>query len=255
MQKKANNIGILLWRTGILIPLLSCLFLVSQAQAAGSGGLWKMSGQSLDNTRHQKSEHKISPSNVANLSPRWVVTTGGDVSATPAVDGEFIYFPDWAGNLFKVDRETGAVVWQHQISDYVGPPGNFSRTTPAIYGDLLIFGDQAGRQFAGANVMAVDKNTGDVVWVNHLGDHPAAIITQSATVHADTVYIGVASLEEAFAAFIPGYVCCTFRASMAALDVDTGALLWQTYVVPEGFSGNAIWGSRITYNGIYSYSK
>jgi polyvinyl alcohol dehydrogenase (cytochrome) len=243
MQKKVTNIGVLLWRTGILIPLLSCLFLVSQAQAGGSGGLWTMAGQSLENTRHQKAEHKISPSNVANLSPRWVVTTGENVSATPAVDGEFIYFPDWAGNLFKVDRKTGAVVWQHQISDYAGPAGNFSRTTPAIYGDLLIFGDQAGRQFAGANVIAVDKNTGDVVWVNHLGDHLAAIITQSATVHADTVYIGVASLEEAFAAFIPGYVCCTFRASMAALDVDTGALLWQTYVVPEGFSGNAIWGS------------
>jgi polyvinyl alcohol dehydrogenase (cytochrome) len=234
-----NKINNKIWRKCILIPLLSCLFLVNQAQAAS----WKMAGQSLENTHHQKTEHKISPENVADLAVQWAVTTGGNVSATPAVEGKFIYFPDWAGNLFKVDSKTGLVVWQHQISTYVGPLGNFSRTTPAIHGDLLIFGDQAGRQFAGANVMAVDKNTGELVWVNHLGEHPAAIITQSATVHGDAVYVGVASLEEAFAAFIPGYECCTFRGSMASLDANTGELRWKTYVVPEGFSGNAIWGS------------
>ena len=30
---------------------------------------------------------------------------------------------------------------------------------------------------------------------------------------------------------------------MVALDVNTGELLWQSYTVPEGFSGNAVWGS------------
>ena len=30
---------------------------------------------------------------------------------------------------------------------------------------------------------------------------------------------------------------------MAALDLGTGAILWQTIMTPEGFPGNAVWGS------------
>jgi polyvinyl alcohol dehydrogenase (cytochrome) len=242
MQEKMENNSNRVWGASILIVVSCCLILSSLVQASG-GGLWKMAGQSIKNTHHQKAESNISPSNVGDLEVQWAVTTGGEIWATPAVDGKFAYFPDSVGNLYKVNSDTGAVVWQRQIADYTGVPGNFSRTTPAIHGEFLIFGDQAGRQFAGANVMAVDKNTGDLVWVNHLGTHPAAIITQSATVHGDKVYVGVASLEELYAAIIPGYVCCDFRGSMAALDANTGETLWQTSVVPENFSGNAIWGS------------
>jgi polyvinyl alcohol dehydrogenase (cytochrome) len=242
MQENTNINGNIMWRAGIFMAVFSCLLLSSQVQAGG-GGLWKMAGQSIKNTHHQKAESKISPSNVGDLEVQWALTTGGEVWATPAVEGDFVYFPDSSGNLYKVNSNTGAVVWERQFFEYTGVLGNFSRTTPAIHGDLLIVGDQAGRFLAGANVMAVDKNTGDLVWSNHLGTHDAAIITQSATVHGDTVYVGVASLEEAFAAFIPGYECCTFRGSMAALDANTGETLWQTSVVSEEFSGNAIWGS------------
>ena len=191
----------------------SFIFLLSTSGIAYSeiGGLWKMGGQNIDNSRHQKTETKIGPDNVADLDYRWVLTTGGDVSATPAVDGKYVYVPDFAGNLFKVNRDTGDVVWQKQISDYTGVPGNFSRTTPAIHGNLLVFGDQAGRFFGpGANVMAVDKNTGDLVWVTQVDSHPSAIVTQSATIHGSSVYVGVSSYEELHAAVIPGYQCCSF---------------------------------------------
>ena len=30
---------------------------------------------------------------------------------------------------------------------------------------------------------------------------------------------------------------------MIALDLETGAILWKTYTAPEGFTGNAVWGS------------
>jgi polyvinyl alcohol dehydrogenase (cytochrome) len=230
-------------KSRLLGAVCVCLISISNAYSAGVGGLWTQAGQSVENTRHQKTESKINSENVSELAPQWVVNTGGDVSATPAVDGEFIYFPDFAGNLFKADRKTGAVVWQHQISEYVGPPGNFARTTPAIKDNLLIFGDQGGRQFAGAHVMAINKNTGDAVWVTEIDSHPAAIVTQSATVSGGVVYVGVSSYEELFAAVIPGYECCSFRGSMVALDANTGEILWRTYTTSQGFSGNAVWGS------------
>jgi polyvinyl alcohol dehydrogenase (cytochrome) len=61
-----------------------------------------------------------------------------------------------------------------------------------------------------------------------------------------TVYVGVASLEEALAAFIPGYVCCSFRGSMLAVDAASGSVLWKTYMTPPGYSGVAVWASTPT---------
>ena len=52
--------------------------------------------------------------------------------------------------------------------------------------------------------------------MSSIDPHPAAIITQSATVHGNTVYVGVASFEELFAAAVPGYTL-SFRGSMAAI--------------------------------------
>ena len=46
------------------------------------------------------------------------------------------------------------------------------------------------------------------------------------------------SLEET-AANQPGYECCTFRGSVAALDAATGDVIWQTYFVPPARSRSA----------------
>jgi len=215
------------------------------AIGGGNGAFWPMSGHGLSNTRHADQGVQINAGNVGSLAVKWVFQTGGDVSATPSVDGSSVYVPDWAGNLFSLDRKTGAVNWSRQISEFAGGAGNFSRTTPAIHGDMVIFGDQGGRQGTGAALIAVDKHTGDLVWTTLVDDHPAAIVTQSPIVFGNTAYVGVASMEELFAAVVPGYQCCSFRGSVVALDVNTGQILWKTYMAPAipGYSGNAVWGS------------
>ena len=211
--------------------------------AADSGGAnWGVAGGDLQNTRHQGTERKLGPANVGSLGVKWAFTTGGDVSATPAVVGDRVYVPDWAGNLYAVDRVTGQAVWQRTMMSYTGLPGDKARSTPAVADGKLFIGNQ-GPFGGGGKMVAVDADTGDLLWATQVESHFAAIITQSAVVHAGRVYIGVASLEEALAAFIPGYVCCSFRGSMVALDANTGAILWKTYMVPEGWPGGAVWGS------------
>ena len=74
---------------------------------------------------------------------------------------------------------------------------------------------------SGGKVLAFDKFTGALLWSTTADAHPAAIITQSATVYNGKVYVGVASQEEALAAFVPGYVL-SFRGSMLALDLQHG---------------------------------
>lgn len=255
---------------GMKAPVIVLAICFGTAVAAGGGGLWLSSGQDRSNNRHQANEKMIDTGNVGDLAVRWQFTTGGPVSATPAVDGSNVYFPDFAGNLYALDRVTGAVVWQNTIGGYADggfpavPPNDYARTTPAVAGNLLIFGDQGGRAalesgqpFAtgSARVRAVNKHTGDLVWSTQVDDHYAAIITSSATVHGDVVYVGVASYEEAYAGFIPSefYVCCTFRGSVVALEKNSGSILWKTYMVPAtgavpDYSGNAVWGSAPVVN-------
>ena len=214
---------------------------VGVASADPGGNQWTSAGQNLQNTRSNDSERKIGVDTVANLQVKWSFTTGGDVSATPAVDGANVYFPDWAGNLYAVDRATGQQVWKASIPAATGISGDKARSTPAIAADKLFIGTQG--PFGGSSrMLAFDKTTGALLWSTQLDTHLAALITQSAVVYAGRVYIGVSSQEEAYA-LIPGYPCCSFRGSVFALDADTGAILWQTYTVPPGWPGGAVWGS------------
>ena len=47
-----------------------------------------------------------------------MATTTGDVSGTPAVADGAVYFGDFGGTLWKLDADTGAVLWQHAVPDY-----------------------------------------------------------------------------------------------------------------------------------------
>lgn len=227
---------------GGIVGLVILGILVSSVAFAAQGNVWTSAGGNRENTRFQQTEHTISTANVGSLTPKWVFNTGGDVSATPAVDQTSVYFPDWAGNLYAADKFTGEMLWQTSIPAVTGIPGDKARATPAVTEDKLIIGTQ-GPFGGGGIVLAFDKFTGELLWATVADTHPAAIITQSATVFDGKVFVGVSSQEEALAALIPGYPCCSFRGSMLALDLNTGAILWKTYMAPEGYSGNAVWGS------------
>ena len=65
--------------------------------------------------------------------------TAGDVSATPAVDSQHVYFPDRGGELYSLDRKTGKAVWAKSIADYTGLAAPMGRSTPVIAGNTLVF--------------------------------------------------------------------------------------------------------------------
>src|ERR1700731_3161506 len=233
--------------------LISVLLLVSALCAQNSSnesrsGQWRIAGQNLNNTWSQPAEHSITPANVNGLAPKWVFTTGGDVSATPTVDGDAVYFPDWGGNLFAVQKDSGRLIWSHKISDYDGVTGAFSRVSPALDHAQLIIGDilSPNETHAGSNVIAVDRKTGALRWIKQMESHPAAIITGSPVVFDGVVYIGVSSSEETLATN-PSYPCCSFRGSIVALDAKSGAILWKTFDMPDNngqtnqYSGGAVW--------------
>jgi polyvinyl alcohol dehydrogenase (cytochrome) len=249
MQVNMKNRNVSLTKAALITVLLLVSALSGQGQSEESqSGQWRIAGQNLSNSWSQPAEHSISPANVNGLTPKWVFTTGGDVSATPTVDGNAIYFPDWGGNLFAVEKDTGRLIWSHKISEYDGVEGAISRVSPAVDGNQVIIGDiQNSKQVHnGANVISVDRQTGAIQWMTQVDTHPAAEITGSPVVFDGIVYIGVSSSEEGLATN-PAYPCCSFRGSVVALDVKTGAMRWKTFDMPDnggrpgGYSGGAVW--------------
>jgi polyvinyl alcohol dehydrogenase (cytochrome) len=243
-DKKAVVTGV----TGAIILTGVLLARPDRGADQDAEGLWPSMGRDLANSRSQPSEDRIGLANVNRLTAKWVFTTGGDVSATPTVAGNAVYFPDWGGNLYAVERNTGQLLWSHRVSDYNHRANTVSRVSPAVEGDSLIIGDNVATSAAhdGAHVMAVNRNTGELLWITTVDDHLAAIITGSPVVYGNTVYVGVSSAEEGLASN-DAYPCCTFRGSVVALNAATGAILWKTYMVPPnggqpgGYSGNAVW--------------
>jgi polyvinyl alcohol dehydrogenase (cytochrome) len=228
-----------------LVPLAALSAAIGLA--AGSGQ-WSVAGQNPQNTRSAAGETQISPNNAGSLAVQWTLTTGGDVSATPTVAGNTVYVPDWAGNLYALQRNTGQLQWSVQVPQLDGVPGAVSRSSPAVHGNDVIIGDLQS-DFAlhnGANLIAVNAQTGKLHWNTQVDSQPMAIITGSPVVFGDVVYVGISSNEEILA--IPNsYVCCTFRGSVVAVDANKGTILWKTYTVPSnggqpgGYSGGPVW--------------
>src|SRR5262249_613222 len=105
------------------------------------GNNWPIAGHDLANTRSAAESSHLTADNIKSLKSKWVFTTEADVSATPAVAGNAVYFPDWAGNLYAVNRKDGSLLWSHKISDYDHVTTAIARVTPAVMGDSLILGD------------------------------------------------------------------------------------------------------------------
>jgi polyvinyl alcohol dehydrogenase (cytochrome) len=225
--------------TVAVLPLLLGDTRPLSAQTSGDQfDSWPFWGGNISNTHNNSFEHSLTPEKVSRLELKWIFTTGGDVSATPTVDSGSVYVPDWAGNLFKINRRSGEKLWSHKISEYTGISGSLSRNSPAIVGNLLIFGDQGS-----ATMMAVDKRSGLLVWKTLLDSHIGAQITGSAVEFGGKIYVGVSSKQEVLAEKDPTFVL-SFRGSVVSLDAQTGNIDWQTFMVPEGYTGGAVWGSN-----------
>src|SRR5438046_1465157 len=104
-------------RITLVVALLVALAGAAQTLATVGGGPdWGMIGNDSTNSRNQPLEHDISPATVHGLAQKWVATTKGDVSATPAVVNGAVYFGDFGGMLWKLDSKTGDVIWSHSVS-------------------------------------------------------------------------------------------------------------------------------------------
>jgi polyvinyl alcohol dehydrogenase (cytochrome) len=70
-----------------------------------------------------------------------------------------------------------------------------------------------------------------------LDPYEYSVMTGSPVIWNGVVYVGVSSAGE-------NDPNTNFRGSVAAVSLATGEILWQTYMVPEGYSGGPIWSGN-----------
>lgn len=255
--------------------------LAAHTVGADSGDLaWSSWGGDLHNTHHAAGETQISAANVADLEVKWTFKTTGSVSATPTVTDDRLYFTDWGpgdggganwrgGSVFALDKDSGTRVWSRRMQQYNNDKLNhISRSSPAIFEDMIIIGDvqnqapitaipslidRTMRFFfgygdpCGGYIYAINRHSGELVWSTRITEHLFAQITQSPAVYDGKVFVGVSSNESTYtrSASVP---CCDFRGSFVALDAHTGDLLWQRYMIEDipGYAGAAVWAGKPT---------
>lgn len=141
---------------------------------------WPNHGGGIKNWREADDECKISPKTAPNLNKKWTLSTGGDVTATPAIAGGVIYFPTWSGELFAVKESSGSIVWQKNLTQLLGAATTYiSRHTPVVDDKYLLVGIFTPV----ARLLALDRTSGDLVWSKVLDANPLACITMSGTIY------------------------------------------------------------------------
>lgn len=247
--------------TPVLRSVCLGLFGVMAAQTAGLAQTpWSSAGGDIFNSHSMlsapgnvSSATQINPSTVSQLKVKWVFTTSGDVSATPTVEPGGLYVPDWGGTLYKINPQTGALIWSHAVCDYTSTcytaTSSISRTAPAIAKNTVVIGDLMAhydRADYGARVIGVDKATGLKKWVTIVNNSSLyASVLGSPQVYNNIIYVGTASWEEGVAGSNAAYKP-VFKGNVTALNADTGAIIWQFTTVPAGYAGVPIPGSSMS---------
>jgi polyvinyl alcohol dehydrogenase (cytochrome) len=215
------------FRVALGAGLLAASAGAAQIWASGSGSDWRTIGHDPANSRSAPDERKIHSRNVNGLQPKWVATTTGDVSGTPAVVDGAVYFGDFGGTVWKLNADTGAVMWSASVPALTGHTGDYARTSPSLAGNTLVVGIIKGSTaIAGPNMLGIDAATGALKWQTQIHPDPHAAMTGSPVLVGNTIITGISANGA-------GGANATFRGAVVALDAQTGAILWQSYSLPD----------------------
>ena len=168
---------------------------------------------------------QINTKTVARLVPAWSFSFGGEKQrgqeSQPLIHNGKMFVTASYSRIFAIDLKNGAKVWkyEHRLPDGIMPCCDVVNRGAALYGNLVIFGT------LDAHLVALDQDTGKVVWKERVDDYAAGYSMTSAPLIAKGLLLtGVSGGEFG----IVGRV--------EARDPMTGQLVWTRPTV-EGHMG------------------
>jgi alcohol dehydrogenase (cytochrome c) len=180
---------------------------------------------------------QINTENVRRLRPAWVFQAGSSgmhagpstysFEAAPIVVDGVMYVSGWDGWVWCLDARTGEELWRYKHAipfDTSLCCGNVNRGVAVAKGKVFVV-------TLNAHVLALDAETGKLVWDQTYGDVRAG---ESATVAPlvvkDLVIVGSSGGEFGV------------RGHLDAFELDTGRHAWRRYTVPKpGEPGSETW--------------
>ncbi|MFI0398920.1 MAG: methanol/ethanol family PQQ-dependent dehydrogenase [Thiolinea sp.] len=169
---------------------------------------------------------KLNTETVKNLTPAFVLSYGDEKQrgqeAQPLVSNGKIFVTASYSRVFTVDAKTGEELWQydHRLPDGILPCCDVVNRGGALYDNLFIFAT------LDAQLVALDQDTGKVVWKEKMEDYKAGYSNTAAPIIVNgKVITGVSGGEFG----IVGKV--------EARDAKTGKLVWMRPTV-EGHMGS-----------------
>ncbi len=216
--------------------LLSILVMMAAAQAgaqvtdamivndAKSTGDVLISGLGPEGQRHSPLKD-VNTKTVSRLVPAWSMSFGGEKQrgqqSQPLVHNGKMFVTASYSRLFAVDAKTGKKLWkyEHRLPEGIMPCCDVVNRGAALYDNLVIFGT------LDAQLVALDQETGRVVWREKIDDYAAGYSYTAAPLIAEGLLLtGVSGGEFG----VVGRV--------EARDPKTGKMVWTRPVV-EGHMG------------------
>ena len=167
----------------------------------------------------------INTKNVNKLTPVWSMSFGGEKQrgqeSQPLVYKGKMFVTASYSRIFAIDVKTGEKVWkyEHRLPEGIMPCCDVVNRGAALYDNLVIFGT------LDAQLVALDQNTGKVVWREKIDDYTAGYSYTAAPLIADGLLLtGVSGGEFGVVGRVD------------ARDPKTGKLVWSRPTV-EGHMG------------------
>lgn len=168
---------------------------------------------------------RINTKNVARLVPAWSFSFGGEKQrgqeSQPLIHNGKMFVTASYSRIFALDVKTGAKLWkyEHRLPEGIMPCCDVVNRGAALYDKLVIFGT------LDAQLVALDQDTGKVVWKDKIDDYAAGYsYTAAPMIVKGLVLTGVSGGEFG----VVGRV--------EARDARTGRLVWIRPTV-EGHMG------------------
>ena len=167
----------------------------------------------------------LNTENVSSLQPVWAFSLGGEKQrgqqSQPMIKDGVMYVTGSYSRVFAVDARTGAKLWQYdaRLPDGIMPCCDVINRGVALWDNLVIFGT------LDAKLVALDKDTGKVVWRKTVADYKAGYSITAAPLVVDGKLItGVSGGEFGVVGKIEAY------------NPSNGELLWTRPTI-EGHMG------------------